>query len=125
MLVAVALGAAGLLVLQAWLDDVRNMAVADARRILAAAFVWTGAIAVASLLGLALYLWRIGARICAAARFPLPGARVVRDTVVLHGGAALRRGRFLQWAGAALAVCALALLAAGWRLYVLLLAHAP
>jgi hypothetical protein len=42
-----------------------------------------------------LYLARLGRRIMEAERFPLPGQKVVRDTVLLEGGQARIRGRLL------------------------------
>ena len=42
------------------------------------------------------YFFRLGARVVRAERFPPPGTTVVRDTAVLRGRAARRRGRLLQ-----------------------------
>jgi hypothetical protein len=42
------------------------------------------------------HLWRFGARIVCAERFPPPGHRVVRDTIVQHGRSAVVRGRVLM-----------------------------
>ena len=68
------------------------------------------------LAGMAVYYWRLGGRVVRARRFPLPGARVVRDTPVLIGDAARQRGRLAQ-------ICAVGFGAAGvlfvvffWRL---------
>jgi len=44
----------------------------------------------------ALYLWRIGADTVRCERFPPPKLSVVRDTLVLSGDAAVRRGRLVQ-----------------------------
>lgn len=61
------------------------------------------------LLGFAAYLWRLGGRVISARRFPLPGAAVIRDTLVLEADDARRRGRVFQGLAAALAIAALAL----------------
>ena len=44
----------------------------------------------------AVYLWFLGARIIRARQFPPPGLRVLRDTAILTGEAALFRGRLLR-----------------------------
>ena len=48
------------------------------------------------LLLFAAYFLRFGARIVEAERFPPPGAGVIRDTPVVAGPAARRRGRLIQ-----------------------------
>ncbi len=72
------------------------------------------------LLGGAAYYWRLGRRIVRAETFPPPGLAVVRDTVVMHGRAARRRGRLIQLIAAALALVACAIPAMLWRLASLL-----
>ncbi len=47
-------------------------------------------------IGVAIYLWRFGATVVAAKRFPPPGIRVVRDTVILLDARAIYRGRLMQ-----------------------------
>ena len=56
----------------------------------------------------------------AAQRFPPPGMRVVRDTVVLRGAAAAARGALLRWLAVVLVVCMLAVSIAVWRLLAVL-----
>ena len=68
------------------------------------------------------YLWRLGSRIARARRFPPPGLRVVRQTVVLTGAAASRRGRLLQILAGALAAAGVVLGFTLWRLIALLAA---
>ena len=57
-------------------------------------FLWF--VLVAPQVAFAVYLWRLGRRIVAAREFPPPGFRVIHDTVVLGGSAAVSRGRALQ-----------------------------
>lgn len=48
------------------------------------------------LLTLAAYLWSVGAKVLRAREFPLPGHRVIRDTPVIVGEAAVARARQLK-----------------------------
>ena len=52
-------------------------------------------------------LWRVGDQTRRAQRYPPPGQKVIRDTAILEGPAAERRGRQLQWVSWLLAACAL------------------
>lgn len=115
LVVLTAVGAVGLWALQGWLAGVARMAPSAAQPRLLAVFVWLIGSACAVLLALGVYLWRTGARVLRAARFPPPGMRVVRDTVVQRGAAAQRRARILQGVGVALVICCLALAAATWQ----------
>jgi hypothetical protein len=67
-------------------------------------------------LGFAIYFWRFGRRVVGAERFPPPGLPLVRDTVVMHGRAARRRGRIIQWIAVGLAVFACGVAIMLWRL---------
>ena len=49
-----------------------------------------------SLLGFAAYFWRLGMRVVHAEQIPPPGLAVLRDTPIVRGSAARRRGRFIQ-----------------------------
>jgi hypothetical protein len=44
----------------------------------------------------AAYLWLLGKRVLRAQQFPPPGFRVVRDTPVMGGPAAVTRGQVIQ-----------------------------
>jgi hypothetical protein len=68
------------------------------------------------LLAFAAYLWRLGSRIARAERFPPPGLTVVRDTPVLRGRPARRRGRLAQALAGCLAFMACALPVVFWWL---------
>jgi Na+/phosphate symporter len=48
------------------------------------------------LVGLAVYVWLIGARVLRTQRFPPPGLRVLHDTPVVSGSAAVTRGHAIQ-----------------------------
>lgn len=77
---------------------------------------------VAPVILMAVYLWRLGSRITRARRFPPPGLRVVRQTVVLTGDAASRRGRLLQILAGGLAAAGALLGFTLWRFFALLAA---
>ena len=72
------------------------------------------------LLVFASYMWHLGGRIRRAGRYPPLGFMIVRDTPVLTGAGARRRGRVLQMLGGVLAAAALLLAALFWRLASLL-----
>lgn len=55
----------------------------------------------APVIAFAIYLWLLGARVLRAKRFPPPGLRVIRDTRVVDGPAAVTHGHAIQ----VLAVC--------------------
>jgi hypothetical protein len=48
------------------------------------------------LIGFALYLWLLGARVLRAQQFPPAGYRVIRDTPIVRGPAAVTRGQVIQ-----------------------------
>jgi hypothetical protein len=59
-------------------------------------FILFAAGASAPLLAFGGYLWVLGHKIVSAKQFPPPGQRVVRDTEVVEGEAAMARGRALK-----------------------------
>ncbi len=70
----------------------------------------------APLIAFAIYLWFFGGRVMRAQRFPLPGQRVIRDTAILEGQAAITRGRGLKIAAAFLCLAAIVLCSMFWWL---------
>jgi hypothetical protein len=124
LLLAMVLGAIAMLVFRHGLVEVRQQPPAVAQAWLLSSFAWVSGSACALLSALGVYLWRVGARIRAVGRFPLPGARLLRDTPILHDAAALRRGKVCQGIAAVLLSCALALAIASWRVYSVLATHA-
>jgi len=62
----------------------------------------------ASALPMAFYMYRFGRRILRSGQFPPPGTRVIRDTEIIEGGAARRKGRLLIVASIFMASAALA-----------------
>jgi hypothetical protein len=59
------------------------------------------------LVALGFHLWFFAKRIFEGERFPPLGAAVVRDTPVLHGAAARRRGRIIQALAVSVALSAI------------------
>ncbi len=95
MTLLAAIGAAGLLYLDAYLDDLDS---GGTGRLLAAeralaAVRWFLALMAAGGMLLGLYLGWISWRTLRSERFPPPGARVLSDTRVLRGRQARRRGQ--------------------------------
>lgn len=118
-------GAIAYALLQAWLADVMQLPPATARQKLLSLLFWVLSVGAVSLVGLGAYIWRVGARIRAARRFPPPGSRVIRDTPIRLDAAAVRRGKAIQAAGAALVLCASGLGAISWRLLSAISAQVP
>ena len=82
--------------LQQWLGGLAGLAPARMRASLEHAMVWGSWAATLPVAALAIVMWRYGGRVRRAARFPPPGAKVIRDTAVLHGEQALLRGTMLR-----------------------------
>ena len=102
--------------LDAWLSDTPAESGGRFAMVLAAMAV----LQCVPLLGLAVYFLVHGFRVVRARRFPLPGALVVHDTLVLHDRDAIRRGRMFQALASAFAVSALGVLYGLWWLWSLL-----
>lgn len=66
------------------------------------------------------YLLLYGSRIVSAEMYPPPGGKLFRDTRVLTGPAAMRRGRLLQAIGAVILAACFALLPLLWRLWTMM-----
>jgi hypothetical protein len=99
-------------VLEAWITS--DPTEVDTRlRLIASGFGL--AFGVPTLLG-AGFLWRLGGRIVSFNRFPPPGMRVIRDTVVLSGQAARWRGHVLQLLALILTLAAVGFGIMVWRL---------
>jgi hypothetical protein len=124
LLLAMVLGAVAMLVLRHWLADVRQQPASDALAWLLSAFAWVSGSACVLLFALGFYLRWVGGQVRAIGRYPLPGARLLRATPVLHEAAALRRAKVFRWIGALLMLCALALAIASWRVHSVLGTHA-
>ena len=68
------------------------------------------------LFAFSVYLWSLGCKVLNYQRFPLPGQRVIRDTPILEGQAALTRGRVLKTLAVFLAVAGVMLCFVFWWL---------
>ena len=55
------------------------------------------------------YLWIVGSKIIAARRYPAPGIKVIRDTIVTSGPRAAMHGRLLRYIAVFLGVLSLTL----------------
>jgi hypothetical protein len=79
-------------------------------------FFLAAAVLSAPLLAFAAYLWSLGAKVLRAREFPPPGSRVIRDTPVIEGQAAVRRGRALRALALGLGVASALLCLLLWQL---------
>lgn len=106
--------------LQDWLGGIREFDPARQRVALEKALVWATWAALLPVALYAVWMWRYGTRVRRAARFPAPGARVIRDTPVLHGPPARLRGTVLRLLAAALGLLTAGTLVVVYRLVALL-----
>ncbi|HEY7558727.1 MAG TPA: hypothetical protein VIH18_28385 [Candidatus Binatia bacterium] len=79
-------------------------------------FFVSGVFLSAPLVAFAVYLWSLGAKVLRANQFPPPGYRVIRDTPVVGGQAAMSRGRGLKILALCLGVASAMLWLLLWRL---------
>lgn len=77
---------------RAWLSSDPAEAAHRARLVM----YWSALVLSAPLIGFAVYLWLLGARVLRAQQYPPPGFRVIRDTPVVGGPAAVTRGQVIQ-----------------------------
>jgi hypothetical protein len=110
-------GIASLAAMQHWFAGLKELPAAVAQAQLLSAFAVSFGTVCAAVLWLAASLWRSGTLVRRVEQWPLPGTRVIRDTRVLRGSAAVSRGRLMQAAGAVLFVCAVCVAVVAWRLY--------
>ena len=115
--IAVVLALLGMAWFRHWLQDIGNLPGTDLlivrlRHMIALAVTGSGV----CLALLAWYSARVGSRAIRAQQWPLPGARVIRDTPYRRGPAAIRLGRQLQAGSIVLLVLALATAAISWRM---------
>ena len=80
------------------------------------ALVLSAALLTAPIVAFAVYFWRFGDTILRARQFPPPGHRVIRDTPVLDGPAAMRRGHAFKILALGLAVAFAVLWLLLWQL---------
>ena len=94
----------------AWATGNPNQGAARAKLLLAL----IGTVIVVPLAGFAAYLWFLGERISKSGRFPLPSMKVVQDTVVVTGQAAVTRSRFVKALAVFLAISVIGMLCMLW-----------
>ena len=119
ILIGTIVGAIGIILLKSqlhlfeqWLGNDSHLALERLKLALAVIAILTAV----PLLGLAIYIWRLGTRIIKTQRFPPPGMTVVRDTPVLTGNAARLRARVMQTFAGITALMALALPIVLWQI---------
>lgn len=117
LVVAVVLALLGMAWFRHWLQVIGNLPGTDLlivrlRRMIALALTGSGV----CLALLAWYSAHIGSRAIRSQQWPLPGARVIRDTPYRRGPAAIRLGRQLQIGSIVLLVLAVAIGVVSWHM---------
>jgi hypothetical protein len=79
-------------------------------------FLLSAALLSVPLVVFAAYLWLLGNKVLRAQQFPPPGYRVIRDTPIIDGKAAVSRGRSFKVVALCLALAAALLCLLIWRL---------
>lgn len=96
VLVIAGLGVCGYFALEAWLDGTVEGDPAQARESLLSVLVWGTWIVALAIAAFGARLWLVGGRVRRGQRFPLPGAKLLRDTPVRTGRGARVRGTLLR-----------------------------
>ena len=119
LVVAAVIGVLVILVLERYRIPLRDWALADPVRSTERVgwiILFFAALLLVPLLGFAAYLWSLGGRVVRAREFPPPGLRVIRDTRVITGKAAITRGRQLRLLAVGCVAASVALGVLLWRL---------
>lgn len=114
--VAAVIGAAGVLLFERYRAKLERLIEDHADVLLAHPAVAAAALVVLTLplYAATIALWRLGAAVVTAQRFPPPGQPVVRNTVVLRGWKAVYRGRVIQVLASVLLLAGLSLPLVVW-----------
>jgi hypothetical protein len=88
----------------------------ELKRRLRIGFMLMAAVSTLPLGGFAMYLWRLGAKVSLAGEYPPPDCRLIRDTPLVRGKAAILRARALKTAALALLAAIGLLCLLFWRL---------
>ena len=99
--------------LQAWIEQ-------DVRIRIPMTLAAVSLLTVGPVIGVAAYLWRFGRRMIRTQRYPPAGFRMVRDTQVVTGDAAIRQGRLVLGLATTIGVAGVLLAFFLWRLALLL-----
>ena len=98
--------------IQAWLEDNIAILTQNTSVVFMVALVF-----ISPILALCIYLFKLGVRIVQCKRFPPANYAVSRDTRVIEGSAAVRRGRLLQLLSIFLMITAGALPVIIWQIF--------
>lgn len=105
------------MVFDEWMSELRDLPIEEAKQSLSRAFLLCMGIMIVCVCIVGWHCWWVGERVRQTLRFPPPDAKVVRDTVVLLGQAAVARGRLLKVFGVILMFCAMALGVMSWWVF--------
>lgn len=120
VVVGTLLGGAALALLQSQRDDLIAWMVENPLRLKTSILGGVVVLFLIPLLLASVWAWRLGTRVLDEGRFPPQGMKVVRDTVVVLGVQARRRGRLLQGLGVMFVIAGGGMLLVALRLVALL-----
>jgi hypothetical protein len=119
VIIGAVMGGAALFALEESLPSIKRWLLSDPEQLSQRLATLTGffvLLTVVPLFALAIDLWFRGVRIRQHRRFPIGDEGLVRDTLIVHGEAAVTLGWVLQCLAIALATLALGLAVVLWRL---------
>ena len=107
VIISAIVGSLLIVVIESYLDKLYDWLLSEHGKLgprLRILLMLTAAFGAIPLFAFSAYLWSLGCKVLNSQRFPLPDQKVIRDTQILEGQAAVSRGRLLKALAACLAV---------------------
>lgn len=124
VVVGAAASAVALFLMKRWLGELGASATREEVVHLLLLLGATLGVGVLGLIGLGLFCFLLGRRVCREGRFPPQATRVIKNSVIHTGQNAVRRGKWAQVFGATLLLLAVALAVLSVKLIVSFSGHA-